>query len=150
MGKNLLRLCGGVGRVAVPGDQIAYSSVGATPRGCPDCAQRGGLRLVGRPGRLDFARTQRHLCFGAGTGACPYGFQWAPIRPELQVRQQHRDTHQWFQWAPIRPEPQDMCRKSFLMVILRQKYLQKTRLKRPLSGPKSSVFCEFFIALCPT
>ena len=55
-----------------------------------------------------------------------------------------------FQWAPIRPELQEMCRKSFRIASLRQKYPQKTRVKRPLNGPKSSVFCEFFIALCPT
>jgi len=42
-----------------------------------------------------------------------------------------------------------MCRKCFRILILRQNNPQKTRLKRPLSGPKSSVFCEFFTLFAP-
>jgi len=34
----------------------------------------GGLRLTARPGRLDFARAPALFVFGAGTGACPYGW----------------------------------------------------------------------------
>ena len=95
---------------------------------------------------LLFARNYRVT--PGGTLAGP-GFQWAPIRPELQEDRRQVLLQPGFQWAPIRPELQGMCRKYFRILILRQNNPQKTRVKRPSNGPKSSVFCEFFTLFAP-
>ncbi len=116
----------------------------------PFVRSASGLRLLGRPNRFDSAPTRGAFSvLGQAQGPAPTGFNGLLFARNSRHEGNVEAVWERFQWAPIRPELQAMCRKCFRILILRQNNPQKTRVKRPLSGPKSSVFCEFFTLFAP-